>query len=36
MPTRIACYDLAAGSLLWEVDLEPHGLNAVFSILPAD
>ena len=32
-PTRVACYDLPAGSLEWEVDLEPTGLNAVFSIL---
>jgi hypothetical protein len=36
LPTRIACYDLTAGRLEWEIDLEPHGLNAVFSIIPAD
>ncbi len=36
LPTRIACYDLAAGRVEWSVDLEKHGLNAVFSILPAD
>jgi hypothetical protein len=32
-PTRIACYDLRAEKLLHEIDFEPHGLNAVFSIL---
>jgi len=36
MPTRLACYDLAHDRLDWDLDLEPHGLNAVFSILPAD
>lgn len=35
MPTRIECIDLARGEKLAEVDLEPFGLNAVFSILPA-
>ena len=35
-PTRVACYDLAAKTLMWDVNLENHGLNAVFSILPAD
>ena len=35
MPTRLACYDLKRSVLEWEVDLEPGGLNAVFSILPA-
>ncbi len=34
-PTRIACYDLAGGGLEWEIDLEPIGCNAVFSILPS-
>ncbi len=33
LPTRIACYDLAAGRIEWTTDLEPHGLNAVFSIV---
>lgn len=36
LPTRVACYHLAEGRLEWEVDLEAHGMNAVFSILPAD
>lgn len=31
-PTRIARYDLARKSLMEEIDLEPAGLNAVFSI----
>ena len=31
-PTRIACYDLSKGELLWEHSLEQYGLNAVFSI----
>lgn len=31
-PTRIALYDLEEGVLAWEIDLEPAGLNAVFSI----
>ncbi len=35
LPTRIACYHLGEGRVEWEVDLEKHGLNAVFSILPA-
>ncbi len=35
MATRVACYDLKRSVLEWEVDLEPGGLNAVFSILPA-
>lgn len=33
-PTRIARYDLARRTLLDEIDLEPVGLGAVFSILP--
>lgn len=36
LPTRVGCYNLAEGRLEWEIDLEAHGLNAVFSILPAD
>jgi hypothetical protein len=31
-PTRIAKYDLERGMLLQEVDLEPAGMNTVFSI----
>jgi hypothetical protein len=34
-PTHLACYDLDTRQVLAEIDLEPHGLNAVFSILPA-
>jgi hypothetical protein len=34
-PTRVAAYDLAAGRLLDEWDLEETGINAVFSILPS-
>ena len=36
LPTRVACYHLTEGRLEWEIDLEAHGLNAVFSILPAE
>lgn len=35
MPTRLVALDLAQGRVLWEYDLEAHGLNAVFSVLPA-
>ena len=31
-PTRIAGFDLAAEKLLWEIDLEPVGMNVIFSI----
>jgi len=34
MPTGVSCYDLNRSVLEWEIDLEPAGLNAVFSILP--
>jgi hypothetical protein len=34
MPTHIARYDLARRELLQEIDLEPAGLSAVFSVLP--
>lgn len=34
-PTRVAAYDLARRRKLAEWDLEPHGLSAVFSVLPA-
>jgi hypothetical protein len=33
LPTHIACYDLARRRLLREVDLQAHGLDAVFSVL---
>jgi hypothetical protein len=35
LPTRIAGYDLTAGRQEREVAPERHGLNAVFSIIPA-
>jgi hypothetical protein len=34
-PARIALYHLKAGRLLWEMNLEAAGVNAVFSIHPA-
>jgi hypothetical protein len=34
-PTRIALYDLERPARLREIDVEPAGLNAVFSIHPA-
>lgn len=34
-PTHIAYYDLARRECLLEIDLEPAGLNAVYSIFPA-
>lgn len=36
LPTRIACYNLKKGELLWEHSLEQYGLNAVFSIHSED
>ncbi len=33
LPSHIACYDLAHRRCLVEIDLEDHGLHAVFSIL---
>lgn len=33
-PTHIACYDLAERKCLTEIEVEEHGLNAVFSIFP--
>ena len=33
-PTHIALYDLARGECVHELELESHGLSAVFSILP--
>lgn len=32
-PTRLCCLDLRARKLEWECDLEPYGMNAIFSIL---
>ena len=34
-PTHIALYDISAGTCLREINLEEHGMNVVFSILPA-
>lgn len=31
-PTRIALFDLKAGRMVWEIDLEPAGMNVVFSV----
>jgi hypothetical protein len=33
-PTHIACYDLARRECTAEIDLEPTGLSALYSILP--
>lgn len=32
IPTRISCYDLKNGILLWEQELEEYGMNAIYSI----
>lgn len=32
LPTRVACYDLKKKECLAEIDLEPYGLHAVYSI----
>ena len=34
--THISLYDLASRKCLAEFDMEPHGLNIIFSIFPAD
>ncbi len=34
-PTHISLYDIAGKQCLQEFDLEPHGMNIVFSIFPA-
>lgn len=34
LPSRIALYDLARRRLLWEVNIENAGVNAIFSIHP--
>ena len=35
-PTHIALYDIGDKKCLQEVDLEPYGMNTIFSILPAE
>jgi hypothetical protein len=35
LPTRVACFDLANKRFIREIDLQAHGLDAVFSIFPA-
>jgi hypothetical protein len=35
LPSRIAAFDLAGERLLWELNVEDFGLNAIFSIHPA-
>jgi hypothetical protein len=32
LPTRIAMFDLRRGKLCWELNLEPAGMNVVFSV----
>jgi hypothetical protein len=34
LPTRISLYDLKNKKILQDIDIEPYGINAVFSILP--
>jgi hypothetical protein len=34
LPTRLACYDLVRRRCVAEIDLQSHGLNAVFGIFP--
>jgi hypothetical protein len=36
LPTRVACYDLVHRRCLTEIDTQAHGLDAVFSIFPAE
>ena len=31
LPSRIACFDIEAGELIWEVNLEEHGMSVIFS-----
>jgi hypothetical protein len=35
LPSHLACYDLRNRKCLSEINLEPHGISAVFSIFPA-
>ena len=32
LPTRVACYDLKKRECITEIDLEPYGLHAIYSI----
>ena len=32
LPTRLALFDLARERLVWDIDLEPAGMNVVFSV----
>jgi hypothetical protein len=36
MPTHIGCYDFKRRLCLTEIDMEEHGMGAVFSILPCE
>jgi hypothetical protein len=33
LPTRIVCLDLGAVNVRWTIDVEPFGVNAIFSVL---
>lgn len=35
LPTRLVCYDVSKRKRIREINLEPHGISAVFSIIPA-
>jgi hypothetical protein len=35
LPTRLVCYDPVERTCISEINLEPHGVSAVFSIFPA-
>ena len=32
LPTRLTCFDLQTKRIDWEINLEEHGMNAVFSV----
>lgn len=34
LPSRIALFDLERGTMDWEINVEDHGMNVLFSILP--
>ncbi len=34
LPTRLACYDLTKNECLVQMNMEPHGISAIFSIFP--
>jgi hypothetical protein len=36
LPTRLICYDFTRRHPIREINLEPHGISAVFSIIPAE